>query len=63
MATLIHGLPHIFNIDNTIKFEQIVNEENKVARKYKILAYANQLGLIDYNRVMTCPEGYDQRQV
>ena len=44
------GLPHIPIVDSTNKFYKVVYEDDETIRKYKVLAFLNQTGLIDFNQ-------------
>ena len=50
-------MPHIALIDSTNKFYNVVYEEDEKRRNYKVLAYLNQTGLIDYTQEKFCENG------
>ena len=51
-------MPHIALIDSTNKFYNVVYEEDEKRRNYKVLAYLNQTGLIDYTQEKFCENGH-----
>ena len=51
-------LPHIPLVDSTNKFYNVVYEEDEKRRSYKVLAYLNQTGLIDYSQEKLCQNGH-----
>ena len=54
----MEDLPHIPLVDSVNKFYNIVYEENEKIRNYKVLAYLNQTGLIDYSQEKLCVNGH-----
>ena len=52
------GLPHIPIVDSTNKFYRVVYEDDETIRKYKVLDFLNQTGLIDYNQNKQCENGH-----
>jgi transposase-like protein len=54
----MHQLPRIERVDNVTAFNQMIYESNEKSRKNKILAYLNQIGLIDYNKDWRCARGH-----
>ena len=51
-------LPYIPLVDNANKFFSVVYEEDDIRRNYKVLAYLNQTGLIDYRQEKLCDNGH-----
>ena len=56
-------LPHIPLVDSTNKFYNVVYEEDDKRRNYKVLAYLNQTGLIDYTQEKFCKNVFLERSL
>ena len=51
-------LPTIPLVDSPNKFHGVVYEQDENLKKNKIVAYLNQIGLIDYNQEKLCVNGH-----
>ena len=54
MASNVLELPHISRVRNSDEFFGLMYERNPETKKNEMLAYLNQRGMIDYDKVMIC---------
>ena len=52
------ALPQITLVDSAVKLNQIIYEADESLQNDKVLAYLNQVGLINYNDEKECVNGH-----
>ena len=55
----MENLPQIEAIDSTNKFFSVVYEGDEIVKQNKVMAYINQIGLINYNEHKQCSNGHN----